>query len=334
MNESKFNNNDKSISNNDKRVGCSENKRISNKGNAFATMKARQTVFLCLFLFLPMAQFIVFYFGVNLRSILLAFQTYDLAETTFKFTGFENFGNVIADFFVNKSLLPALKNSLYMFLLNIVSIPLHVVVAYAIFRKIPCSNIFKVILFVPNIVSSVVFIICTRELLTKGIPVLFNDASIELLNPYTETSFYTVLWFGFWLGFAGGLVVFLSSMASMPYDVIEYDKLENMNSLQELIYVVIPLIFPTITTYIVVGLAGFFVNYGHLFSFFGASNENKLYDTVGLVFFVRIIKADTGSDVQMMYPYAAAGGLIFTAITAPITILTKTLLEKYGPSED
>jgi hypothetical protein len=49
------------------------------------------------------------------------------------------------------------------------------------------------------------------------------------------------------------------------------------------------------------------------------------------VFFTRIAKS---SATIADYPYAAAGGLLFTLVVAPITIVTKSLLEKYGPSED
>jgi hypothetical protein len=33
------------------------------------------------------------------------------------------------------------------------------------------------------------------------------------------------------------------------------------------------------------------------------------------------------------YPYAAAMGIVFTLIATPITLITKYLLEKYGPSQ-
>ena len=141
MNESKISNSENTSSSTERQANKSKTKQAAIKNSTITSMKTKQTIFLWLFLLLPMIQFIIFYFGVNFRSILLAFQTYDLELTTFKFTGFEKFGDVLADFFVNKSLLPALGNSLKMFLVTIISIPLHVVVAYAIFRKIPFSNI-------------------------------------------------------------------------------------------------------------------------------------------------------------------------------------------------
>ena len=34
------------------------------------------------------------------------------------------------------------------------------------------------------------------------------------------------------------------------------------------------------------------------------------------------------------YPFVSAAGILLPAIVAPVTLLTKHLLEKYGPSEE
>jgi ABC-type sugar transport system permease subunit len=135
------------------------------------------------------------------------------------------------------------------------------------------------------------------------------------------------------MGFAGGLIVYLSAMSSISKEVLEYGQLEPLSSFKELIYIVIPLIFPTIVTYIVITIGGFFINAGHFYSFFGGNATHYTpFDTLGYYFFIKVAgnKAVTEAD----FTYAAAGGILFTLIVAPVTIITKNLLEKYGPSED
>ena len=76
----------------------------------------------------------------------------------------------------------------------------------------------------------------------------------------------------------------------------------------------------------------FFINQGYFFAFFGGNaNQYTSYDTLGYVFFTKVA-GDEATYSQ--YTYAAAGGILFTLIVAPITVMTKSLLEKYGPSED
>lgn len=292
--------------------------------------KKREPIFLFFFLLIPIVQFLVFYVGVNFNSILLAFQKFDGEKTVF--AGLNNFKLVLNDIFVNKTLNTAIINSLIQFLITLfIALPMQIIVAYAIFKKIIGSGFFKIMLFMPSMISGIVFVICARVLITNGMPVLFGDPSMNLLDPYKSSSFWTVLLFGFWFDFAGGLIIYLSAMSSIPKDVLEYGKLEKMSSLQELWHVVIPSIFPTIITYIIISFTVFFAGYGHFFSFFGEGQDGMLYDTLGLTFFLKVARSQaTQNDMS----YAAAGGILFTLVIAPITILVKTLLEKYGPSED
>lgn len=289
--------------------------------------KAGQSVFLFFFMLFPVLQFLVFYVGVNINSVKLAFIKYEGGKPIF--AEFENFDRVLQAIFVNGDLKLAVKNSTIQFLTGLlIGMPIQVTVAYVLFKKVPLSGFYKIMLFMPNILSSLVFVICTRVLLFDGIPSIFPDFMVTMFD---SSSFYAVLVFGMWMNFAGGLVIYLSAMCSISKDILEYGELENMSSLKEFWYVVLPSIFPTIVTYIVVAIAGFFTNYGHFYSFYGASGTGqKPFDTLGYNFFVKVSNSNDPSDST----FAAAGGIIFTLVVAPITLVTKYLLEKYGPSED
>ena len=226
----------------------------------------------------------------------------------------------------------SIKNSAILLVINvIIATPIHIVVAYSIFRNIPGAKFYKIMLFLPSMISCMIFVIAYRTLVQEGLPIIMDDLGLNLIDVHNESSFWTVALFGFWLEFSAGLVVYLSSMSSIPIDVIEYGKLENLSSLQELWYVVVPLIFSTITTYLVVGVTKFFTYQGYFFSFFGAQLDATPFDTLGYIFFARIIGGDAGIK---NYPYASAAGLLFTLVIGPLTLLTKYLLEKFGPSED
>lgn len=301
-------------------------------GENQASARAKERIFIILMLVFPIVQFLIFYVALNFNSILLSFQKYDLENSKYTITGFENFVSVFKDIFVTKELLTAVTNSAIQFVFSMLMLPINVITAYVVFKKVPFSGFLKIMMFMPNLLSSMVFVLNARILLNYGFPIIFNNPDLHLLNKYNSQSFWTVLIFGCWMSFAGGMVVYLSAMSSISKDVMEYGELEPLSSFQELLSIVIPLIFPTIITYIVVTLAGFFINAGHFYSFFGGNATKHMpYDTLGYYFFVQVAGDEvTPSD----YPYAAAGGLVFTLIVAPITILVKNLLEKYGPSEE
>lgn len=306
----------------------------SNKEKKETTMSAKRKegIFLFLFLLFPMVQFLIFYVALNLNSILLAFKTYNKIDGTFSFAAFTNFVDVIRDIFVTKKLMIAVKNSAIQAALSLfIMLPINIITAYVVFKKVPFAGFLKIILFMPNLLSSMVFVINARVLIHNAFPIIFNDPSMNLLFG-EKTAFWTVLLFGAWMSFAGGLVIYLSAMCSISQDVLEYGELEPLSSFRELVSIIIPMIFPTVITYIVVGIGNFFINQGYFFAFFGGNaNQYTSYDTLGYVFFTKVA-GDEATYSQ--YTYAAAGGILFTLIVAPITVMTKSLLEKYGPSED
>ncbi len=296
-----------------------------------------QNLFLFFFLLFPIAQFLIFYVGVAANTLKLAFQVWD-ADTQTYFFSFATFERAFNEFFVTGEMSLLIKNSAIQFATGLfIGMPLQIMVAYVVFKQVPLSNVFKVILFMPNIISSLVFVMCAKALIQKGLPILMNDEGLRLLNQYNSSSFYTVLIFGMWMNFAGGLIIYLSAMCSISKDIMEYGQLENMSSLKEFWYIVLPSIFPTIVTYIIVAIAAFFTNYGHFYSFYGGEGSGmQVYMTLGLYFFKKVAGGlnTPMSSLRSEYPIVSASGIMFTAIVAPITFLTKHLLEKYGPSED
>ena len=93
-------------------------------------------------------------------------------------------------------------------------------------------------------------------------------------------------------------------------------------------FVVIPQIFPTLSTYLVIGIVAIFTDQANLYTFFrdGAAPENY---TIGYYLFIKVM----GSESSVAdYPEAAAMGLLFTAVAIPVTFGVKALLEKLDPN--
>lgn len=296
--------------------------------------KLGQNTFLFFFLLFPMVQFLVFYVGVSANTLKLAFQAPDEAGNYY-FT-FDTFKEVFRAFFVTNEMTLLVKNSAIQFLCGLlIGMPLQIMVSYVVFKKVPLAGAYKVILFIPNIISSLVFVICAKALFLRGFPALLNVENLGLLDRYSPKSFQSVLIFGIWMNFANGMIIYLSAMCSISKDVLEYCELEQMSSFKEFWHIILPLIFPTIVTYIIVAIAGFFTNYGHFYSFYGGEGGGQQqFSTLGFYFFVKVAGGRNTIPSPTDYPFVSAAGILFTLVVAPITLLTKYLLEKFGPSED
>lgn len=305
------------------------------KPRGSAAIKRNERLFIISALAIPLLVFSVFYIGVNINCILLAFKDYDV--DTGKFVWAKNaFVNFIDFFDKLKSeefMGYAIKNSVILFCVSLFfNLPFHIFNAYYIYKKKFLSGPFKVLLFLPSIISSVVTVTMFKYFLIYG----FNDiykafgwgvAPQFLYN--VETGFKTTIIYSCWISFGGSMILFLGLMNRISPSVTEAAALDGVSSLQEFWYIVLPLIFPTISIYVVNMIAGFFSAHGSLFTFYGP-NARKEYYTFGYYYYINVL-GDAGVS---RYPMAAASGVIFTLVVAPITLLARRILNKLYPPID
>ena len=125
----------------------------------------KRLIFYICILALPLLQFAVFYLYVNFDSIILAFQTYDIAPEggyVASFAGLQNFKNVI-EILKNKPQL--IENSLILFGFEFcVGIPLALMFSYYIYKHRLFAGLFRVLLFLPQIISGTVFVLIVKVL--------------------------------------------------------------------------------------------------------------------------------------------------------------------------
>ena len=303
------------------------------KIKSMKTKRRNELIFFICLVAYPLLQFSVFYVGVNVNSIVLAFQKFNIDTANYDFIGFENLFDNFKQFFQefqdpNSNMKMATLNSLKIYLCSLlIGLPLNLIFSYFMYKKVPGHGFFRVILFLPQIISSLVVSLMFRYFVENGLAhpnVLGRNLLIE-----EATGFGTMIFYCIWAGFGSQILIYSGAMSGIDVSVVEYGQLEGISLFQEFIYVTLPLIYPTITIFLVSGIAGFFTNQAGLFNFFG-TGADKHMQTLGYVFFVKIFKSETASYAR--YPYASAAGLLFTIVAAPITIIVKNLLEKFGPS--
>ena len=117
-------------------------------------------------------------------------------------------------------------------------------------------------------------------------------------------------------------------MNGIDPSVIEAAKLDGANPFREFFSIILPLIFPTIQTFLVTGIAALFVNQINLVAFSGLTADMKV-KTVGYYLFT---EGEFAMDIPDRMPILATFGVMLTLIAAPITLLSKWALDKFGPS--
>lgn len=281
----------------------------------------------------PVLQFVIFYLFVNFNSILLSFKNIDIYDyTKFSWT-LDNFTRWFKDPTMFEQMITAAGVSIKVYLISlVVGVPLGLFFSYYIFKKLPASGFFRVMLFLPSILSSIVLV----SIYTSFMNNVFADILKKLFNMDRKIDFFsidrrfaTVMFYNIFIGFATSVLMYANKMSSISTEVIESAHLDGASGIKEFWYIVLPMSFSTVSVFLVTGVAGIFTNQINGFIFFGTTPNNETM-TLGYLLYVKTYSAKQN---MAEYPAIASLGLMITIIAVPLTFLVKHLLDKYGPKE-
>ena len=311
----------------------------SSKPKKVLTRETKRKIFFACVVLYPLLHFALFYVYVNLEMILMSFKTYEVSKSGLgiveRWVGFDNFRHVFDVILhpehhynpqTQKAMVDALRTmfpqTFAFFAMSLSFMPCGVLFAYYIYKNYPLSGLFRVILYLPNIVSGIVMTI------------MFQLIFREIFK--MEMGFIHLVMYNFIMGFGLNVVMYTSAMCGIDPSIPESCELDGASAIKEFWFVSVPMIFPTIITFFVSALAGMFGQSAHLFTFYGETAADKGFLTIGYFMYINQIKSDIIETsyhyVCMNYSQLSAMGLMFTVIIVPITLTTRRLLEKYGPS--
>ena len=306
--------------------------------------KRNRIIFYTCLITLPLLQFAIFYVYVNINSIILAFQKYVVNKETnrgaYEWYGFGNFKNVFYKFAHEEILPQAFKNTLICFAITIlVGFGGALMFSFYITKKMPFSKTFRFTLFLPSMISAVVLILIFRYFSENALLNLVNQCRPKDAQPLSgliygtsNVAFWMVLSYTIFTGFGTMILMFSGAMSDVDESLVEAAALDGATQIQEFFHVYLPLIYPTLVTFLVVNLSGLFTNQMGLFSFFGGQADPQLY-TIGYYMFKEVLASDGGMSLPAFCELSAMG-VTFTLIAVPVVFGSKVLLEKIGPKVD
>ena len=187
-------------------------------------VNVKRGVFIVGMLSIAIANFLVFWLYVNFSSIMMAF-TLPLDEA---FT-LENFAQFFRE--VGRGggvILQALKNTLIFFASTMcVLLPLSVIFSYFLFKKVAGYKFYRVVFFLPSIISSVVLATMYSQMFSLNGPVnlllekLFGMDPVRFLRD-SRYALWTLVLYNVWSGFGSSLILFNGAMARIPEYILEY----------------------------------------------------------------------------------------------------------------
>ncbi|CCJ33611.1 carbohydrate ABC transporter permease [Caloramator australicus] len=264
----------------------------------------------------------VFFIGPLLVAFMLSFKEYSYLDMVSMFeapwVGLSNYINAFQD----STFLRALLNtSLYS--LGVVPIQLFIalVLALIVDLNIKGKTFFRVAYYIPTVTSTVavsvmfLFIFKTDGILNKILS-FFN------LPPYnwfgdTRLALPTIMMMAIWSSVGLYMVIFLAGLQDIPMSLYEAARIDGASKIQEVLYITVPLLKPTIFFNLVVSLIGTFQVFDQAFVVSNGTG-GPLDSTMTVVLYLY----KTGfRDFQM--GYASAIAFILFAIIFILTLIQR-----------
>ena len=287
-------------------------------------MERNGLIFTCIILFPVVINFFVFWFGVNINSILLAFKVKDIetGKEVFSLYNFEKLFRELKS--PDTAVGGALVNTMKYFTLHIIKIFICVTIAYFFYKKVPGHKLYKILFYLPAMVPSMVYIIMFKEIIGVYGPVytlvdkLFGYKMPPLLGQ-VSTATNTILFYVLWSGFGTSMLIYVGAMNRIPGEIIDAANLDGCNMTREFFQIVMPLIWETFGTYFLLAFTGIFMESGPLLYFVGYDTTLKT-QTLSYWIFLQV----KGGE----YNYPSAIGLFFSVCTVPFVIFSRWMITR------
>lgn len=292
----------------------------------------KDLIFYIALLALPVLQFCIFYIGVNGRSFLYSFQNITIQGKDQIVTwSISSLAQAFQELFsVNYKIY--LRNSLITYVCTyFIGTTLALFFSYFIYKKLPMNGLFKVFLFIPSVISAIVLCVIFKTFVLDVVPGvskdLFGIKITGLLEDGSSVIFPTLIFYNIFVSFGTSVLMYSNAMSNIAPEVIEAGVIDGASPIKELFLIVIPSIFPTISSFAITSIAAIFVNQLSCFAFWGTLAPTEVR-TIGYDLYIRTVGASVTD-----YPVLSGIGFLLTLVAVPLTFLVKYLLERFGPSE-
>lgn len=285
-------------------------------------------------------QWFVFWVCGNINSIRLAFTKFNIASESHDFLPinriFENFTNFVTDVFSSDGGRYVINGAIMHLVSSFVCLPISYMVAFIIYKKLPMSGFYKVILYLPSILSVMVTVLLFQHFIEgyldglwliwfkKPLPFVFTDPRYD----WTIIIIYIVFF-----GVPGSLLVNLGSMSRVPNELVEYGQLEGASLFKEFCLITVPMVYPVLQVQCLGLFVGFFTTQGPLYTLYGGGAPDNV-QTFSYYIFTSIYGGRGGVRPELMYGYVSASNLLIGLVSIPIVQFTKWIFDLFDPGAE
>ena len=172
---------------------------------------------------------------------------------------------------------------------------------------------------------TIIFKLFTADVL----PAVFGwEKLLDSVDPTVRLT--TIIGYTVFMGFGTQVLLYSNAMDQISPSVIEAAQLDGAKPIVELIYIILPEIMGTVSTFLIATIAGAFTNQANIFNFYGEDAfDFAQTNTLGYYMFVLVQPNSKLGFGRSYFGYASALGLCCTVIALVPTILFRKFSKRF-----
>ncbi len=288
---------------------------------ATLTAQTQRRLVIISFLILPLTLLAVFSVWPAIQLVWLSLTDWDGLSPDTRFVGLANYSRILIE---DQELLRPLVNSLYYFAGGVIQLALATYFAVILSRKLPGSNMFRMILFMPFVLNSVATAIVFRDFLQidGGLDALLQLTGLGALSREWVQDPHVVKWSlvfaSVWRYLGFQLLITFGALQAVPQDQYEAARIEGASDWQQFLHITLPTIAPVLGLQLILATVGALEVFDVPFLITAGANDTKTFvmATLEEAFEFRRVGV------------AAAMAVILLVFVMLVIIIQRMLLEK------
>ena len=297
--------------------------------------KFKDGVFIWALVILPLLNFLVFWVYVNIDTVLMTAQRFNIMKGGYEWIGFERYKEVFREYIFGmdgaRAHFNIFLNSLRAIVINAIILPLAYISAFAFFKKIKWQKYFRICFYLPSIISVSMLTLSFRYMFHADfgpLRILFAKMGFapDWLGPESDVLWTLIYIFGIWAGLGMNVIMMNGAMLRIPEDISEYGRLDGVGFWREAFQIVLPLVMPTVSVYIMSVFVSVFSFSLHPMLIATNKGANNKFYTIG---WMVLDSVSIGSENDMLL--ASTVGIAFTLVMTPVILAVRFITSKLTP---
>ena len=222
-----------------------------------------------LFLIVPLIIYIIIFVIPNVKVIVYSFYNWNGLDTNMEFVGLNNYLRLLKDSIFWYAFINTFK---YVFSLVIVQNSIGLLIAILIYKKSKTNILFRTLIFLPAMFSSVAVGLIWNYIYDSNIGLLNYILEVLGLESFqkfwlmdSSIAIFTVVSVHIWIGVGYATILFIAGLHNIPIAIYDSAKVDGVNMFQNFVHITIPLLKRTIVLVIIITLIGGFVSFDFVY---------------------------------------------------------------------